>query len=155
MKYVVILLALLLAPVTHAVERQVAVVDAEFWASPRNGEVVLKYEPIAGAVRLLIADPEAYLILFHPESEFGELWGLELQAWLVSLGIVSDRLELRPGYDEDGVALIVVTSDSEPQGAVPDMDPSADKAASQADADATEKLKSVTEIPSQDEVELQ
>ncbi len=143
MKYVVTLLVFLLTPIVHATERQIAVVGAEFWVSPRNGEVVLNDEPIASAVRLLITDPEAYLVLHHPDSEFGELWGLELQAWLVSLGVVSDRLELRAGLEEDGVALILVTSDPEPQAEV------------QSVGGNTNESKAAINIPSQNEVELQ
>ncbi|MFC1748365.1 hypothetical protein ACFL2V_06115 [Pseudomonadota bacterium] len=115
MKYVVILSLLLLTSIAQAAEQQVAVLDAEFWVSPRHGEVILKHQEIANAVRQLIADPEAYLVLHHPESEFGELWGGELQAWLVALGVVSDRLELRSGYEGgEGIALIVVSNDPEP-----------------------------------------
>lgn len=115
MKHVVILSLLLLSSLAQAVERQVAVLDAEFWVTPRHGEAILKNQSIANAVRYLIADPEAYLVLHHPASEFGELWGEELQAWLVALGVVSDRLELRSGYmGGEGVALIVVSKDFEP-----------------------------------------
>ncbi len=115
MKYIAVLFFLLLTPIVQAAERPVAVVGAEFWVSPRSGEAVLSNSGISEAVKLLMEDPEAYLVLHHPQSEFGELWGQELQAWLVSLGIVSDRLELRAGFENEGVELVVVSTHSEPE----------------------------------------
>lgn len=104
-----ILSSLWVSPPARAAEQTVAVVGAEFWAMPRHAEQLLALAPLTAAVQQLMQEPEAYLVLNYPASEFGELWGLEFQAWLVSLGIVSDRVELRAGYEgADGIAVILV-----------------------------------------------
>ncbi len=107
-------LLLCLMPVSYAAEESVVVLDAEFWFMPRHGDVVATHHGVRTAVNKLIADPDAYLALRYPDNETGELWGQELQAWLVSLGIVSDRIELQSGYDQiEGVALVVIAPDKE------------------------------------------
>ena len=109
-----IFLLLCLMPVSYAAEETVVVLDAEFWFMPRHGDVVAEHYGVRAAVKKMIADPDAYLALRYPDNETGELWGQELQAWLVSLGIVSDRIELQSGYDQiEGVALVVITSGEE------------------------------------------
>jgi len=110
-------LLICLMPIGHAAEEPVVVLDAEFWFMPRHGDVVAEHEAVRAAVNKLIANPDAYLALRYPDNETGELWGQELQAWLVSLGLVSDRIELQPGYEQvEGVALVVIAPDdaSEP-----------------------------------------
>ncbi|HHJ81354.1 MAG TPA: hypothetical protein ENJ65_06940 [Candidatus Tenderia electrophaga] len=110
-------LLICLMPIGHAAEESVAVLDAEFWFMPRHGSVVAEHDGVRVAVNKLIANPDAYLALRYPDNETGELWGQELQAWLVSLGLVSDRIELQPGYEQvEGVALVVIAPDdaSEP-----------------------------------------
>ena len=107
-------LLLCLMPVSHAAEESVVVLDAEFWFMPRHADVVAEHYGVRAAVNKLIAEPEAYLALRYPNTETGELWGQELQAWLVSLGIVSDRIELQSGYEQiEGVALVVITPDDD------------------------------------------
>lgn len=107
-------LLLCLMPVSHAAEEPVVVLDAEFWFMPRHADVVAEHYGVRAAVNKLIAEPEAYLALRYPDNETGDLWGQELQAWLVSLGIVSDRIELQPGYEQvEGVALVVIAPDKD------------------------------------------
>ncbi len=116
MKSVTLLLPLMLisgwflSPL-HAAEQRIMVVGAEFWAMPRHADQLLTQTPLKVAAQQLWVEPDAYLVLHYPDTESGEVWGLELQAWLVSLGISSDRVELRAGYErDDGVAVIVVAS---------------------------------------------
>ncbi len=113
MKYFFMLL-LCLAPAGHAAEGSVVALDTAFWFMPRQGDVVAEHDGVRAVVKKLIANPDAYLALRYPKNETGELWGQELRAWLVSLGVVSDRIELQPGFDEiDGVALVVIAVDDE------------------------------------------
>lgn len=112
MKCILLVWFSLVAQVSFAAERFVAEVGAEFWASPRNGEAIIQYEPVVIAVNQLLVEPESYIVLRYPEGENGELWGVELQAWLVSLGLVSDRIELQSGYEGiDGVGLYIESPD--------------------------------------------
>jgi len=120
-------LLLCLMPVSHAAEEPVVVLDAEFWFMPRHGDVVAEHYGVRATVKKLIADPEAYLVLRYPGNETGELWGQELQAWLVSLGIVSDRIELQSGFDQiEGVALVVIAPGKDVEESLPAIDSAAD-----------------------------
>ena len=126
------------------------VVGAEFWAMPRHADQLLVQMPLKVAAQQLWVEPEAYLVLHYPNTESGEVWGLELQAWLVSLGISSDRVELRAGYErDDGVAVIVVASDVAESETAPSDEELVESNSSAGDI--------VEVIPNavQDEVELQ
>lgn len=70
--------------------------SAEAWAAPRQAETILGMPPVAAAVRALLAAPQGQLIVTHPATEEGGLWGSELRDWLVSLGIDSHRIRLQP-----------------------------------------------------------
>jgi len=127
-------LLLCLMPVGHAAEESVVVLDAEFWFMPRHGDVVAEHYGVRAAVNKLIAEPEAYLALRYPDNETGELWGQELQAWLVSLAIVSDRIELQPGHEQiEGVALVVITPDNDVEQSLKSINAVADDAAAAVD----------------------
>ncbi len=123
MKRFLILLLFSLMPVANAAEESLALLGAEFWFEPRHGDAIADHEGVKAAVKKLIAEPEAYLALRYPATEFGELWGLELQAWLVSLGLVSDRIELQTGYDQlEAVELVVISPDVEGDEALKQTD---------------------------------
>ena len=84
-------------------------VDLDFWMMPRDAGSVLRQAAIAQSVRELLSDPDAYLEIAYPAGEMGELWGQELQAWLVALGVVSDRIELKASSGPvEGIGLHVV-----------------------------------------------
>lgn len=70
--------------------------SADVWAAPRQAETILAMAPVASAVRALLANPQGQLMLTHPNSEEGSLWGSELRDWLVSLGIAPQRVRLQP-----------------------------------------------------------
>ncbi len=90
----IIFLALFLSLIgSSARANEVVVIDADFWVSPRYGESVVAYEPLAQLLRRLIAEPQARLLLERPAGEWGELWGQELRAWLISLGLSGDRID--------------------------------------------------------------
>ena len=120
MKRYLVLLLFCLMPASHAAEESVVVLGAEFWFTPRHGDVIATNEGVRAAVKRLIVEPEAYLAVRYPASESGELWGLELQAWLVSLGLVSDRIELQSRQDlPDAVELVVISPDVEIEDTTP------------------------------------
>lgn len=84
-------------------------VGIDFWMMPRDAHRVMQDPVITQAVKMLIAEPESYLELHYPDGEMGELWGQELQAWLVALGIVSDRIELQISLTPiESIGLMVV-----------------------------------------------
>lgn len=94
-----------------AAEPVAAVVGAEFWMSPRHGETMIKLESLGKVVRAYLdAEGEAQLRISHPATESGELWGGEMQAWLVSLGIASDKIVRRADAAHDDAVEILLES---------------------------------------------
>jgi len=67
------------------------------WAQPRHGEWLVRQPALAGAVAALQQQPGARLLIRYPGGDEGVLWAEELQAWLVALGIGSNRIERIPG----------------------------------------------------------
>lgn len=83
------------------------VVGADVWMSPRRGETFLRHDAVAPVVRRWLAAPDGRLEVHYPAGEGGELWGLELKAWLVALGVASDVIDLVDGYSQpDAVQLV-------------------------------------------------
>lgn len=83
------------------------VVTAVEWAQPRNGLTLTRYPALHQAVSELQQGQR--LQLRYPGGDEGSLWASELQAWLVALGLSSDRIELLPGSARaDAIELRVV-----------------------------------------------
>ncbi|WP_127477928.1 hypothetical protein [Sulfurivermis fontis] len=81
-------------------------VTAAEWAQPRTGTALLQHPALAQAMAEL-HDGQT-LQLLYPGGDEGSLWARELQAWLVALGLSSQRIELLPGSTrEDAIELRV------------------------------------------------
>ena len=76
---------------------EVGEISAASWAQPRHGEWLLQQPGIASAVQALQQAPTSRLQLLYPGGDEGALWAEELQAWLVSMGVPSSRIERIPG----------------------------------------------------------
>ena len=84
--------------------------DAADWARPRHGEWLVAHPPLVSAIEALQRQPDSVLQLRYPGGDEGQLWVGELQAWLVALGLESDRIESLPGSGAEGaIQLEVVT----------------------------------------------
>ncbi len=60
-------------------------------------------------MRALDERPDARIVIHYVGGDEGSLWAHELQAWLVALGLSSDRIDLLPGNAEsDSIQLSVV-----------------------------------------------
>ncbi len=73
------------------------VITAADWARPRSGDALVAEPALAASVDALLATPDSILLIRHPGGDEGALWASELEAWLVALGIASDRIERVPG----------------------------------------------------------
>lgn len=73
------------------------ILTAGEWAVPRSGAGVLGMKAVAQAMRQLDARSGSRLVIRYPGGDEGSLWASELQAWLVSLGLASQRIERVPG----------------------------------------------------------
>lgn len=67
------------------------------WAMPKSGTSLVQMPGLKAAVDALIEDPGAALLIQYPGGDEGALWAEELKAWMIALGIGSDRLRLLPG----------------------------------------------------------
>lgn len=77
------------------------------WAQPRNGLSITRYPALSQAMTEL--QDGQRLQLRYPGGDEGSLWAHELQAWLVALGLSSERIELLPGSGRaDAIELRVV-----------------------------------------------
>ena len=84
--------------------------DAADWARPRHGEWLASHPPLVAAIDKLQQTPHSVLQLRYPGGDEGALWVGELQAWLVALGLESERIEKLPGSSAAGaIQLEVVT----------------------------------------------
>jgi hypothetical protein len=71
--------------------------SAEEWARPRHGEWLVAHPALSAALNKLQQSPQSVLQLRYPGGDEGVLWAEELQAWLVALGLESERIEKLPG----------------------------------------------------------
>jgi len=72
-------------------------ITASQWARPRHGDWLVNQPSLAAAIKRLQQSPDAVLEIRYPGGDEGVLWAEELQAWLVALGVASDRIERVPG----------------------------------------------------------
>jgi hypothetical protein len=102
-----ILLLLVAQPVAAQTVWQL---DAADWSRPRHGEWLAGHPPLVAAIDALQQSPDAVLQIRYPGGDEGVLWAEELQAWLVALGLESNRIETLPGSAAaDAIQLEVVT----------------------------------------------
>jgi hypothetical protein len=101
-----LLLLLVAAPVSAAEVWTLAAAD---WARPRYGEWLASHPPLVAAIEALQQSPHSVLQLRYPGGDEGALWVGELQAWLVALGLESERIEALPGSSAgDAIQLEVI-----------------------------------------------
>lgn len=112
MKRMYVIGFILATSVALAAEAPSYTVTAEQWASPRHGLTVARLPGLAQAVQALQATPGSVLVLNHPGGDEGTVWAQELRAWLIALGVGSDRLRVRPGQPRDDVIELSVVVDT-------------------------------------------
>ncbi len=70
-------------------------ISAERWATPRSGETVAEWSELRELMAAFDRKPGSQLIIRYARGENGSLWAEELRSWLVSLGVPSNRINLR------------------------------------------------------------
>lgn len=73
------------------------------WDVPKRAETILQMTAIKQVFAELASASSGQLLIRYPGGDEGSLWAHELRAWLVSLGIPSGVIELRPGSSHAGV----------------------------------------------------
>jgi hypothetical protein len=75
-------------------------ISALEWAQPRQGEWLVRQPALVAAIGQLQEQPQSRLQIRYPGGDEGVLWAEELQAWLIALGVASNRIERVPGSSE-------------------------------------------------------
>lgn len=106
---IILIVFALLSAVAHAEDAKF-LLSEEQWARPRSASVVKSFEPVNQTLKAWLKDTKKQQIeLRYPGGEDGNLWAIELQDWLVALGIPSERINIYPGHPVQGeLALIVL-----------------------------------------------
>lgn len=71
--------------------------STQLWNVPRSAETVLAMPPLQKTMQELREQAQAHLMILFPGGDEGTLWAHELRAWLISLGLASEKIELVPG----------------------------------------------------------
>lgn len=98
---------LLLSPLTATSEESWQITALE-WAQPRHGEWLVRQPALSAAIGKMQQQPQARLQIRHPGGDEGVLWAEELQAWLIALGLASNRIERVPGNSEANTISLVI-----------------------------------------------
>ena len=100
MKYFTGILLILVSLFSQA-QQGIQTLSAELWARPRSGASVAAMPAVKESVQQLLSAPKgASLVIRYPGGEEGSLWAEELHVWLISLGVDSSLMDLRPGSSE-------------------------------------------------------
>lgn len=73
------------------------ILSQQQWSSPKNAQSILKIPALRTIMPRLLQDEQQHLVIRYPGGEVGILWASELKAWLVSLGVSSERIEFQTG----------------------------------------------------------
>ena len=75
----------------------------EQWAQPKRVENILQMQAIKNTLMEFEKLPGSRLLILYPGGDEGTLWASELKAWLVSMGLSSRQIEIKPGSSESNV----------------------------------------------------
>lgn len=79
------------------------------WTMPKRAESILKIPALLDVMDLYLKKDNQKIMIQYPGGEGGILWGSELKAWLVSLGVSSSQITLQSGHiKSDELKLIVM-----------------------------------------------
>jgi len=82
--------------------------SAEEWARPRSAQSLVQMKPLIATMQAFNSQSSSQLVIRYPGGEEGALWASELRDWLVSLGVPSARIEVRPGQSTyESISLIL------------------------------------------------
>ncbi len=91
---VIVWLLLVVVGDARALAAEFMVVPNELWDRPRTGRGVLDTPGIRQAVQLLLARPNAGLVIHHGRGQDPQLAAEELRAWLIALAVEAARISL-------------------------------------------------------------
>lgn len=96
----IFLTAVALYSVANAFADSRHLISHEQWAKPKQVETILQMSAVKNVLSEFDKAPTSKLLILYPGGDEGTLWAHDLKAWLVSLGLSSRQIELRPGSGE-------------------------------------------------------
>ena len=88
-----------------------AVISAEQWARPRSGQSVARLQSLSGVIHQFNERAGQRIVVRYAGGDEGNLWAEELRAWLIALGIPSDRIDLtQAAVEPDALIIEIKTS---------------------------------------------
>jgi len=100
MRYPVLLALVSLLALTQVQAEGIYSISHAQWTQPKRVETVLQMPAIKSVLSDFEKSPSSQLLVLYPGGDEGTLWAHDIKAWLVSLGIASRQIELRPGSGE-------------------------------------------------------
>ena len=97
---ILVLLCFMFSSVTSCLAAGNYILGNEQWSLPKNVASILQMPAIKSTLSDFEKSPASTLLILYPGGDEGTLWANELKAWLVSLGISSGQIELRPGSSD-------------------------------------------------------
>jgi len=93
MRKILLTLCLFLSVGVSAGQTDTFFLTLEDWSLPRSGERLVQINVLREVMsHLQKHHSRQTLVIAHPVGEAGELWAEQLQHWLVSLGLSSERI---------------------------------------------------------------
>ncbi|KPK38188.1 MAG: hypothetical protein AMJ69_09075 [Gammaproteobacteria bacterium SG8_47] len=92
-----VLFVMLIVTVAASAAESVHILTAEQWAVPRSGQAIVEMPALQDVMAEMRESDGSRLIVRYPGGDEGTLWARELHAWLVALGLGSQRIEMQPG----------------------------------------------------------
>ena len=90
------------------------ILSHEEWSMPKTTESVLKMKAVNFVLSEFNKNRNSRLVILYPGGDEGTLWAAEFKSWLISLGIRSRNIELKPGGSQPGALELVVDVPSKP-----------------------------------------
>ena len=89
-----------------------ATITTEQWSRPRSGSMIVALINLNELVQRLDRFPNRQITIHYRSQDEGVLWAEELQSWLITLGVASNRIVLLPGLKKAGIVEVNISSGS-------------------------------------------
>ena len=105
--------ALALWAATPAGAAEVHLLRQAGWRAPTTVAEAAARPALSGTLAAFVADDGQWVRLAHGGGAAGSDWAHEVRAWLVTLGIPGDRMQLDPGMADPGRLRLTVHAGEE------------------------------------------
>lgn len=104
---------LLLVAATSRAAVSEEVVAAGKWEAPTTVEEAAARPALNRTLAAYLAEPGRWIRLAHAGGAEGSAWAQEMRAWLITLGIPANRIQIDPGMTEPARLSLTVHAEGE------------------------------------------